>query len=102
MWTSLKIDLNNIALFFIAIFNAFTAWVTWRTHKTTTEVKKATLETQANVAIVEKATNSMKDALVAATGQAAHAAGVTEGLAQASAEKAVFDAGAKSQQEKDK
>ena len=47
-----------------------------------TEVKAQT----ANIATIEKATNSMKDALVKATGEAAHAAGVKDERSRASAE----------------
>lgn len=55
----------NITLFAIAILNLITAWLAYRTHKLTKQV--------------EIATNSMKDALVLATGEAAHAAGKEEG-----------------------
>ena len=55
----------NITLLIIATLNAATAWLAYRTHKLTKQV--------------EIATNSMQDALVAATGEAAHAAGKEEG-----------------------
>jgi hypothetical protein len=40
-----------------------------------------------NVAVIEKATNSMKDALVASTAKASHAEGMADGLQQGRAEK---------------
>lgn len=91
MWLS-TIDINDAMLGLIAFFNLITAILAYRTHQ-------SSLATQTNMAIVEKATNSMKDALVKATGDAAHAAGMTEGLAQADANKALFEAGVKSTQE---
>ena len=63
---------NDIILLVIAAFNLLTAFLSWRTHVSS----KAT---QADVKKVELATNSMKDALVLATGKAAHAAGLAEG-----------------------
>lgn len=86
------IDINGVILGLIAFFNLVTAVLAYKTHQ-------SAVATQTNMAIVEKATNSMKDALVKATGEAAHAAGMTEGLAQAAGDKALFDAGAKSVQE---
>lgn len=68
-------DANTLALTLIAVMNAVTAFLAYRTHL-------ATQATQANVAKVEIATNSMKDALVKATGEASHAAGVAEGIKQ--------------------
>lgn len=81
-------DSNNIMLLFIAALNAFTALLAFRTHQLTQKV--------------EVATNSMKDALVKATSDASHAAGMAEGIAQSAAQQAVFDAGAKSQREDQK
>ena len=57
----------NLTLLGIAILNAFTAFMSWRTHALTKQV--------------EIASNSMKDALVKATGEASHAAGLAEGKA---------------------
>lgn len=54
-----------IVLLIIAIINAFTGYVTWRT--------------RVDVRTVELATNSMKDALVKSTGEASFAAGREEG-----------------------
>jgi hypothetical protein len=84
-----SIDINGVILGVIAFFNLVTAFLAYRTHQ-------AALNTQANMAKVEVATNSMKDQLVKATGEAAHAAGMTEGMAQAASDKALFEAGAKS------
>ncbi len=57
----------NLTLLLVAVLNAFTAYMAWRTHNLTKQV--------------EVATNSMKDALVKATGEASHAAGLAEGKA---------------------
>lgn len=57
-------DLHTIGLILIAVFNLVTAFLTLRTQK---DVKK-----------VELATNSMKDALVAASKEASFAAGREE------------------------
>jgi hypothetical protein len=86
------IDINGVILGLIAFFNLITAFLAYRTHQ-------AALNTQANMAKVEIATNSMKDQLVKATGEAAHAAGMSEGLAQSASDRALFEAGAKSTQE---
>lgn len=56
----------NLGLVVIALINAFTALVALRTHALAKQV--------------EIATNSMKDALVKATSEAAHAAGKSEGV----------------------
>ena len=76
----------NLTLLLIAIFNAITAFLAWRTHA-------AAKETQANVQKIETATNSMKDALVKATGEASHAAGVEEGRAAGEARAAILAKG---------
>lgn len=54
----------NLVILLIAVLNAFTAFMAWRTHSLTKQV--------------EIATNSMKDALVKATGDAARAEGREE------------------------
>jgi hypothetical protein len=61
--------MHALLLLGIAAFNAFTAFMAWRT-------LGVTKRTEANVAIVEKATNSMKDALVLAAGKAGFQQGV--------------------------
>ena len=76
----------NITLLLIAIFQAATAFLTWRTHS-------ATKDTQMNVAVIEKATNSMKDRLVEATGKASRAEGKEEGLAIGEAKAATLAEG---------
>ena len=61
--------LRTLSLLGIAIMNAVTAFLAWRTHES---AKRA----EVNIATVEKATNSMKDALVAAAGRAGFQQGV--------------------------
>jgi hypothetical protein len=63
---------DTITRLIIAISVAYNIWQTWR-------VKK-------DVKIIEKATNSMKDALVLATGKAALAEGTAIGLEQGRSE----------------
>lgn len=86
------IDINEVILAMIAFFNVVTAYLAYRTHQ-------LAVATQKDMTTVEKATNSMKDALVKATGEASHAAGMVEGLAQGAAQTALFEAGVKSTQE---
>jgi hypothetical protein len=76
-------EANNILLFLIAVLNAYAAFMAWRTHSLTQTI--------------EISTNSMKDALVKATAEASHASGLSEGLARAASNKALFDAGAESE-----
>ncbi len=64
-----------IALLVIALFNMATAFLTWRTHIITTATHSAVVKTQEDVATVEKATNSVKDAPVAATAKSEFARG---------------------------
>jgi hypothetical protein len=83
------VDLNTWVLLFVAVANAITGYMAWRTHTRMDAVVTA-VEVQANdIHTIEKATNSMKDALVTATGQAALAEGReigrAEGAAKASA-----------------
>jgi hypothetical protein len=61
----------------IATLNAYTAFMSWRAHRIASE-------NSTKIEQIEVATNSMKDALVKATGEAAHAAGVKEGRAERS------------------
>ena len=58
-------------LLLIALLNAYTAWRTIRTDR--------------NIALLEQNTNSIKDALVKSTGEAAHAAGVEQGRGEGEA-----------------
>jgi len=64
---------NNIILAVIALANLFTAFLAFKNHD-------AIKEARSDIAIIEKATNSMKDALVTATGKASRAEGLAEGL----------------------
>lgn len=60
----------------IAMVNLITGYLAYRTHITA-------VQTNANVATIERATNSMKDALVASTAKASYAEGQAVGrLAQ--------------------
>ena len=59
---------DTITRLIIAISVAYNIWQTWR-------VKK-------NVQIIEKATNSMKDALVAATAKASLSEGTAAGIVE--------------------
>lgn len=77
------IDPNIAALLGIAIINAI---ISWRTHAS---IKV----TQADVLRVEKATNSMKDALVARTAEAAEAKGRDDERAVGEAKAAVLAQG---------
>lgn len=64
-------NLDTLALLFIAALTAFTAWTNLRTARIATETKAIALKT-------EIASNSMKDALVAATATASKAEGRDE------------------------
>lgn len=67
----MSVDLiNSLTLLGIAAFNALTAFLSWR-------ALQSSKRTEANVMVVEKATNSMKDALVKAAGLAGFEEGVT-------------------------
>lgn len=78
-------DYAGIALIITAIGTMLTALtgigamlLTWRTHSTV----RASAD---NIQKIETATNSMKDALVLATGKAEHAAGRAQGQAEGAA-----------------
>ena len=75
-----------LGLGFIAATNLVAALITWRTH---TKVVAAA----SDILRVEKATNSMKDALVAATAKASRAEGVVAGRAEDASNKAAAAAG---------
>ncbi len=70
----------NLVLLIIAIVNAITAIMTWKT-------KRAAEKTEVN-------TNHMREQLVVATGAASHAAGKEEGRAEGEAKAAVLAQGA--------
>jgi len=57
---------DTLILLFVALINAYTAY---KVHHSATDIRK-----------VEKATNSMKDALVTAAGKAGFTEGLAEGL----------------------
>jgi hypothetical protein len=83
-------DYNLWALAIIAVANGIPAVIAavlaWKAHA-------AVVATQANVSKVEVATNSMKDALVAATKAAAHAEGLEEGRLAGAAKAATLAEG---------
>lgn len=56
----------------IAALNAFTAWMAWNT-------RVSQKESSGDIKKIEVATNSMKDALVKATGDAALLTGIEQG-----------------------
>jgi len=66
-------DINLVIILLIGVANAFTAYMSWQTHR--------------NIAILEKNTNSIKDALVASTAKASLAEGTAEGLERGRNEK---------------
>ena len=61
----------NITLVVVAFLNLITAFLAWRTH----EQSKSNAT---NIAMLEKNTNSIKDALVVSVSRAAFAAGETK------------------------
>jgi hypothetical protein len=75
----MNLDLNTVVLLIVAAMNLYSVIIAKRTNT--------------NVALVEKATNSMKDALVAATATASHAEGREEGRTEAAATAATLAAG---------
>jgi hypothetical protein len=86
----MDLDLNTLSLLGIAIFNAITGFLAWRIHLMTVITKR-------NVEVIEVATNSMKDALVAATGKAERAAGAEEERMRGEAKAAALAEGKLSQ-----
>ena len=67
-----SMDNNTLALLGVAAFNAVTAYLTWRTHN-------IALKQTDTIQLLEKNTNSIKDALVASTAKASRAEGVAAG-----------------------
>ena len=65
-------DTNTIALMIIALSNMITAALVYLNHR-------LQLKTGAQIDILERNTNSIKDALVASTAKASHAEGVLVG-----------------------
>ena len=72
---------NGLIFLAVAIINGYTAWAVNRAHA-------IAAQTMSDVHHIEKATNSMKDALVAATDKAARSEGMAAGRAQ---EKSIGD-----------
>lgn len=70
-------EYNLIIILFIAALNAFTAWTTMQSKKTIIDL--------------EKNTNSIKDALMAATAKSSRREGMDAGLAQAHAQSTAVD-----------
>lgn len=77
---------SEMTLLVVAALNAFTAWMTWRAHNEVVATKNVVLATQHDVAVIEKATNSLTDRLVASTDKASRAEGRAQGLVQGKAE----------------
>lgn len=71
--------LGDVAQFISAIVLALTYLQSWRNGRKANQIAE-------NVQTIEKATNSMKDALVAATAKASLAEGTAAGLQQGRAE----------------
>jgi hypothetical protein len=61
---------------------SFNCWQTWNNGRHGRKLSDAVAEVKENISIVEKATNSMKDALVEATAKASLAEGTAAGLEQ--------------------
>lgn len=76
----------NLVLLGIALLNVVTALVTWRTHL-------VVLPAISKITQLEKNTNSIKDALVKVTGEAAHAAGKEEGRVEGEQKAAILAEG---------
>lgn len=79
--------INNLILLLIAAISAWTAWTTRQTKAVAVESLDVSKKTEIN-------TNSMKDALVKATAEASHAAGVTEERVKGEAKAALVAQGA--------
>lgn len=80
-------DWDNVVLAVIAVATALNSYFQWRSNQISHETKAIAKKTQADVALVEKATNSMKDALVRATADASLAQGLAAGRAEMVAER---------------
>lgn len=88
----INLDPNTLLLFGIAVMNALGAYFAWKGKNAAIETKEIALKTEIN-------TNSMKDALVAATREAAHAAGADEQRAAGEAKAAILAQGARQSSE---
>ena len=79
-------SIGDIAQLITAIVLAFNCWQSWSNGKKANKIAEGIHTIKENVLVVEKATNSMKDALVQATAKASLAEGTAAGLAQGRAE----------------
>jgi hypothetical protein len=75
-------SIGEIAQLITAIVLAFNCWQSWSNGKKANKIAEGIHTIKENVITVEKATNSMKDALVAATAKASLAEGTAAGLKQ--------------------
>lgn len=91
--------LNTLMLLAIAALNAWVAWMAYRTKQDAAATKVAVVATQVAVEKTEVNTNHMREQLVTATGEAAHAAGRQEMRQEAEATAATLAKGQK--QERD-
>jgi len=73
--------IETLALFGIAVLNAFTAYMSYRAQHESYLSRLSNSNTEINVQRIETATNSMKDALVASTAKASHFEGEMKGRA---------------------
>lgn len=89
----MPVDINTATLLGIAALNALAAYLGWRTKQTATETKAIAVETHALAEKTELNTNSMREALVIATGDAAHAAGLEQGRTEGEAKAATLAEG---------
>lgn len=87
-------DLNNLVLAVIAIATATSGFFQWRiamlareTRAISAATKEIAAKMQVDIAVVEKSTNSMKDALVQATADANLLKGRAEVIAEVAAAK---------------
>lgn len=61
------IETHQLLLVVVAFINLATAVFAYLAHKSAEEAKLSSTRNALNIAVIEKATNSMKDALVAAS-----------------------------------
>jgi len=73
--------LNGVATVITALGVVLNIWLTRKAGQKTDALAGKVGEQSINIQKIETATNSMQDALVKATGEAAHAAGLAEGKA---------------------
>jgi hypothetical protein len=73
---------NTWVLLAVAALNAWTAYFSWKAHANTLVTRQTVSDTQKDIHTIEKATNSMKDQLVKASGLAGETRGRAEGDAE--------------------